>query len=110
MEVLLGMILLLQVLASIQIMLVHRQMLQQINKQSEKMEVIFTRMQEHVECEEESTIESQHIMTAAGTLEAVPGEITKAAKKKDVQEALINEVLSEVFSYCKCYESSTFLL
>lgn len=98
MEILLGMILLLQVLASIQRMLAHKEVLQQINKQSEKVDVILENIHEWIEIKEERAVESNCCRTESETSEQYVGENVNTVKKKDAQEALINEVLSEVFS------------
>lgn len=97
MEILLGMLLLMQVLVSIQIMLSYRRVLQQL----EKLESRINKLPE--------TIDRKEIRGASGLNEVDGLEennelnllLDKKAEygivKKEAQEALINEVLSEVF-------------
>ena len=94
MEILLGMILLLQVLVSIQLMLFHRQMLQQIKKVEHKLESIDTQKKsnsiEGGKMEEEG--ENGESLLQSGM------ENGERQRRKEDPEVLINEVLSEVFS------------
>ncbi|MBQ8280390.1 MAG: hypothetical protein IJZ23_11150 [Roseburia sp.] len=90
MEILLGMIILLQVLALIQLMLVYKQMLQRMNSQSEKTDAILQMMQKRMR-NGDNADESKEP-------EASAEEILINTTQKAAQETLINEVLSEVFS------------
>ena len=97
MEVLLGMILFLQMFALVQNMLAHRRMLQKINKQEKNIEVFFKEVQEEkIKSEQDKVIKNQK-NGEDYYLEIGQAEITEE-KQKAAQEALINEVLSEVFS------------
>ncbi len=98
MEVFLGMILLLQVFALIQNMLTHRQMLQRIKKQEKTIEAFLEQIQkEKIEQKEEEVFKNQKAGESY-ILEKGQAEPTEEEKQKAAQEALINEVLSEVFS------------
>lgn len=90
MEILLGMIMLLQVLALIQLMLVYKQMLQRMNRQSEKTDAILQMMQERLRNGDNADESTKR--------EASAEEILINTTQKAAQETLINEVLSEVFS------------
>ena len=97
MEVLLGMILFLQAFALVQNMLVHRRMLQRINKQEKNIEDFLKQIQEEkIKLEQEEVIKNKK-NGEDYHLEIGQAEITEE-KQKSAQEALINEVLSEVFS------------
>lgn len=101
MEILMGIILLLQVLALIQLMLAHRQVLQRIREVTEKLDAMKTADV----FQKDGKTNSEKKFKKTG--ESIPQEEYRDLqqenreediKQKEAQEALINEVLSEVFS------------
>lgn len=98
MEVLLGMIMLLQVFVSIQIMLAHKQVLQRLKKVEDSMkETLEKDLIKETEntsdlCGDVKTPEKELF------LECEQGEEECVQYRKEAPESLISEVLSEVFS------------
>ena len=94
MEILVGMTLLLQLFMSIQIMRMRKKVLQKIKELSEELGEIKVLNCKNSKKEEEKT--------AAENKNIEIGQVEKEAEDKNIQksaqEALINEVLSEVFS------------
>ena len=98
MDIFLGMILFLQVFALLQNMLAHRRMLQKIKKQEKQTEELLKQIQE--EKKEQKGGEVFKNQKAGENYSLEGGQVHQAEEKKQKtdQEALINEVLSEVFS------------
>lgn len=97
MEVLLGMIMLLQVFVSIQIMLAHKQVLQRLNKMENS---IKETLEKDIIKEEENNSDfggDEKSSEKALFLEREQEEKKFEPYKKEAPESLINEVLSEVF-------------
>ena len=97
MEVLLGMIMLLQVFVSIQIMLAHKQVLQRLKKVEDSMKEAL----EKEIIKEESGLDlcgDEKIPEKALFLECEKEEKECKQDRKEAPESLISEVLSEVFS------------
>lgn len=95
MELLLGMILLLQVLILIQSMQAGKQVLQRI----ETLETNLTKMEKQSDdgCVEEKGVKKESPSPDDEKRDMEP-DSTRKQKEKESQEALLNEVLSEVFS------------
>lgn len=87
MEIILGIILLLQVLVSIQIMLFNKQMLLGFEKNEQRLK----ELEERISSKESKNREMRE------TVQREKKEFQEQIITKEVQEALINEVLSEVF-------------
>lgn len=87
MEILSGMILLVQVVILIQIMLVEKQVLQRIGALEAK-----------INDSEEGTIAGDALKLSDVEMESMAQEQPENSREKEEQEALLNEVLSEVFS------------
>lgn len=98
MEILLGMILLLQVVTSIQIMLVRKQVLQQIGTLEKKVIETTESAKSVSVVGTEGTIikETQHLPEY--DMRAQTQELSEKTRAQASQETLLNEVLSEVFS------------
>ncbi|MBR5565395.1 MAG: hypothetical protein IKW08_04430 [Roseburia sp.] len=97
MEVLLGMIMLLQVFVSIQIMLAHKQVLQRLKKMENS---IKETLEKDVIEEEENSSDlcgDEKSTEKVLFLECDQEEKKFETYKKEAPESLINEVLSEVF-------------
>ena len=91
------MILFLQVLTLLQNMLTHRQMLQRIKKQEKQIEEFLKLIQEEKKEQKEGEVFKNQKMGENYHLEG--GQVHQTEEQqKTAQEALINEVLSEVFS------------
>ena len=86
-EIILGIILLLQVLVSIQIMLFNKQMLLGFEKNEQRLK----ELEERISSKESKNREMRE------TVQREKKEFQEQIITKEVQEALINEVLSEVF-------------
>ena len=98
MDIFLGMIVFLQVFALLQNMLAHRQMLQKIKKQEKQIEEFLKQIQEEKQEQEEDDVFKIRKAGENYSLEGGQVHQTEEEKQKTAQEALINEVLSEVFS------------
>ena len=98
MDIFLGMILFLQVIALLQNMLTQRQMLQRIKKQEKRIEEFLKQIQEEKRQQKEDEVFKNQKAGENYSLEGGQVHQTEEEKQKTEQEALINEVLSEVFS------------
>ena len=97
MNIFLGMILFLQVFALLQNMLAHRKMLQTIKRQEKQIEEFLKQIQEEKKKETEGEVFKNQKVGENYNLEG--GQVYPTEEtQKTAQEALINEVLSEVFS------------
>ena len=98
MDIFFGMILFLQVFTLLQNMLAHRQMLQKIKKQEEQVEEFLKQIREEKKEQKEGEVFKNQKAGENYSLEGGQVHQTEEEKQKTAQEALINEVLSEVFS------------
>lgn len=98
MEILLGIILLLQVFALIQLMRIQKQMLQKMNKQSEELNIIIETFRLWRNNEEKKRTSLSADASENSFKEQEKEAALGGTSQKDAQEALLNEVLSEIFS------------
>lgn len=96
MEILAGIIVLLQVILLIQLMHIRRKMLQQIKVQNEKLDVILEAASIRIKSKKRDSLEADIEEKENGDF-VFKEAVTEEKEHKMAQEALINEVLSEVF-------------
>lgn len=99
MEIIVGMILLSQVLVFIQLMRDRKQMLQQMEILKEKLENLEKMLESQRQQENATEPQETQMHKEKAAFDTVPVEVVTAGNTQVLtREALINEVLSEVFS------------